>query len=673
MTKLSFVPVAGALFVLLPAAPGFSQSSSTQAINTDDEIIVTTSPLGQVADESLVGTSIVGKEELKLRMAGSVGELLKFEPGISSTFFGPGASRPIIRGQGGDRIRVLDNGIGSIDASSASPDHGVAIEPAMAERVEIVRGSGLLRFGSSGAGGVVNVIDGRIPDAVPVQPITGVIRVGAATVDSSREIAGGFNFAPRSNAQLIPVFHVEAAKRTSNDYSVPGFTEVAALRALPGNHPAGVVVNSAAESLSLAAGFSLIGAQGYVGIAVKSLDSKYGIPGGDELPTIELKQFRYDANGSYQFDGGFLDRVDFFGGIADYKHAEIEETGAVGTIFRNQGWETRVEFVQAKIGKYQAAYGLQLQSRDFSAIGEEAFVPPTRTRQTGFFTFQQFNAGGWHMEGALRYETTRHTSLLSGAERSFEGLSLSSGLDHHINSRLKLGGTVFRTVRSPNSNELFSNGPHLATAQFELGDIDLQQEIATGAELVARYKNGDFSMDLNLFYTRYQNYVFGEETGAVRDGLAVFQFRGANARFQGVEVQISKGLGQWKGWDMLLTGQLDLVNANLTDGVDEPLPRIPPMHGLLGVEADNGIWSLRTELFMAATQNALARNETRTAGYVMANAFVAVRPFRSNDAIQFRASVSNIFDATARQHTSFLKDVVPLPGRNVRVSLDVEF
>ncbi len=697
MTKLICLPVAGAVLALLPPTAALSQSGSQPSAEPDDEIIVTASPLGGLTSESLVGVSVVGKEELSQRMAGSVGELLKYEPGVSSTFFGPGASRPVIRGQGGDRIRMLDNGIGSIDASSSSPDHAVAAEPALAERVEIIRGSGLLRYGSSGSGGVINVIDGRIPNKVPDNPIEGAARAGYSTVDEGRELSFGANFKPTYGGALVPVFHAEAAWRKTDDYGIPGFTESERFRALEEEeveahegeeHPFGTVENAASDSFSVALGASLIGENGYFGLAVKSLDSEYGIPGGhgheegEEEEAgheeeggvhVQLKQFRYDANGSLTLHGGWIERVDLFAGIADYKHSEIEGDGAIGTVFRNQGWEGRAEFIQRQRGQYRAAYGLHFRNREFSAIGEEAFVPPTDTEQVGLYTFQETSMGDWHFETAGRLERTTHTRISDGVDQQFDGISVSFGLDRHVSSSLKIGGTLFRTERAPTSDELFANGPHLATAQFEIGNISLGKEVATGGEMVARYDQGNTAITLNLYRTWYAGYIFGEETGAVEDGLEVFAFTASDAVFQGFEFQLEQNLGQWAGWDWQGLVQLDLVDAYLTEGAERGLPRIPPASGLFRLEADQDAFSVYGEVFVAAKVDSATEHELDTDGYALLNVGIAWRPLVGTDGVTIRIAGNNLLDSEARQHTSFLKDVVPLPGRNVRLSLDVAF
>ena len=262
-------------------------ASAQDALN--DEIIVTGSPLLRSVDEAITGVSVLTGEELSRRLAGTIGETLKNEPGVSSTFFGAGASRPIIRGQGGDRVRVLLNGIGSIDASSASPDHAVAAEPAQAERIEVLRGASLLRYGSSGSGGIINVIDGRIPTELPEDGIDGAVRIGASSVDNGREAAGSLDFGAGNL-----VFHVDGTFRETDDYEIPGFAESAEFRALEEAEEGGEeegeeeeeafgsLDNSQTKSTSITGGVSYVGERGFFGVAVHKFDSDYGIPGGHE-------------------------------------------------------------------------------------------------------------------------------------------------------------------------------------------------------------------------------------------------------------------------------------------------------------------------------------------------------------------------------------------------------
>lgn len=605
MNTLILRSVSAASLLLSMSAAASAQTNSSNALN--DEIIVTGSPLTTTVDEAITGVSVLTGEELSRRLAGTIGETLKNEPGVSSTFFGAGASRPIIRGQGGDRVRVLLNGIGSIDASSASPDHAVAAEPAQAERIEVLRGASLLRYGSSGSGGIINVIDGRIPTELPEDGIDGAVRIGASSVDNGREAAGSVDFGAGNL-----VFHVDGTFRETDDYEIPGFAESAEFRALEEAEEGGEeegeeeeeafgsLDNSQTKSTSITGGVSYVGERGFFGVAVHKFDSDYGIPGGheegeeeeeeegeeeegEEQVTIDLDQTRVDINGALEIDG-FIEKVQFFGGYADYEHTEFEAPGEVGTVFTNEGYEARLEAIQRENNGWAAAYGIQLRNRDFSAIGEEAFVPPTETDQIGIYTFQEIELGQFHLEGAARYENTQQENSVTNQDVDFDLISLSAGGDVNLTEAIRFGGTVFRTERAPTTEELFSDGPHLATSQFEIGDPNLGKETATGVEAALRYRQDGRYLTLNAFYTDYSDYIFETETGEVEDGLDVFQFVGEDATFRGFEVQGGADLAQFGSFTLKADALAEYVRAK-TDSGD--LPRIPPLSVLTGIEADS--------------------------------------------------------------------------------------
>lgn len=677
-------------FSALTASFAFSAPVLAQNLDSEiDEIIVTGTPLYRSVDEAITGVSVLSGDELADRLASTIGETLKSEPGVSSTFFGAGASRPILRGQGGDRVRVLNNGIGSIDASSASPDHAVASEPAQAERIEVLRGAALLRYGSSGAGGVVNVIDGRIPTVLPEGGTDVAVRLGASTVDNGREIA-------ISTDQALGnfVLHLDGTYKDTDDYDIPGFAESAAFRAAEEaenggdqeeeEEAFGTLENSATETKSITGGLSYIGERGHIGIAVQRFETDYGIPGGhheegeegeedaeeeeEELVTIGLEQTRVDINGRLNLDG-FIETVQFFGGYADYEHNEFEGS-EIGTVFTNEGYEIRTEAIQKEQAGWKGAYGVQIREREFSAIGAEAFVPPTQTNQYGIYTFQEKEIGNLHLEGAARYERTEQENAQSGEAINFDSFSVSAGGDIHITDALRMGGTVFRTERAPTTEELFSNGPHLATEQFELGDPNLGLETATGIETAFRYREEGRFLTLNMFYTDYSDYVFGQATGGVEDGLDVFQFTAQDASFKGFEVQGGLDVATFGKFDVSVDGLVEYVRAKTDTG---NLPRIPPLSLLGGIEAESGQFTLRAELDYASEQNDIGEFETATEDYALTNLFVTWKTQVAEQPVRISGSVLNAFDEDARQHTSFLKDTVPLPGRNFRFSIGTQF
>ncbi len=662
----------------------------------EDIIIVTASPLDRSIDEAITGQSILTGDDLQDRLAGTIGETLKLEPGVSSTSFGAGASRPIIRGQGGDRVRVLTNGVGSIDASSASPDHAVAVEPAQAERIEVVRGAALLRYGSSGSGGIVNVIDGRIPRDMPDGETDASIRIGASSVDQAGEVAASID---QRAGDLV--FHLDGTFRRAEDYRIPVEGESRAQLAEEGEEvpddfdESRTLENSFAETSSLTGGVSYVGDRGFFGVAVSNFDSTYGIPGGhgheeegeehedeehegeeedhdhedgeeeEEGVFIKLDQTRIDVNGGWEFDGP-IEKIQLFGGYADYKHTEFEGPGEVGTIFENEGYEVRAEVIQAERGTWRAAHGIQYRERDFSAIGEEAFVPPTLTQQFGAYTFHEIEIGNAHLEAAARFERTDQENSVTGDDRSFDLISVSGGGDIHLTDAVRLGGTVFRTERAPTTEELFSNGPHLATNQFELGDATLEKEVATGIEAAIRHREGAHNITLNLFYTDYTDYIFEAETAGEEDGLPIFQFVAEDAEFYGFEAAGETQFVSAGAFDLSADALVEYVRAKTESG---NLPRIPPLSVLSGLEAESDRLKLRAEWEYVAEANDLGAFELPTDDYNLVNAFVTWKAPAGAENVALRFSVLNILDSEARQHTSFLKDLVPQPGRNFRFSI----
>ena len=669
----------------------------------EDEIIVSASPLERTQLETIIGTSVVDGDELERRLENSIGEVLRREPGVSSTFFGPGASRPVIRGLGANRVQVLDSGIGSIDVSATSPDHFVAVDTATTERIEIVRGTSLLLYGSSAAGGVVNVFNGRIPTEEPEGGLDGALRIGGSTVDNGVEASGSFDAKLFDTGNGAIVFHGDGFYRDAEDYDIPGFAESERLRELEEAEAGpdadeeeeeevfGTAENSAFETVGGSAGLSYVFGSGFFGISATAIDTNYGIPGGHEEGeeeeeeegeeeggvTIDLRQRRLDLNGEIDGDFFLFQKAKIRIGYADYEHTEFEPNGEAGTEFDREGWEGRVEFIDKtkSIGSAElnGAFGFQYVNSDFSAIGEEAFVPPADTEQFGVFVLKELTAGPLRFELGGRYENTSHTVQATGVEREFDGFSVSGGAGYQPTEEVFLGVTAFRTERAPGIEELFSNGPHLATDQFEIGDPNLGEETAIGIEGTFRYVTDRYSFAVNGFYTSYDDFIYEIATGDEEDGLPVFQFVAEDATFRGFEAQAKAELFQTGGFDVHADAQVDFVRATVDVTGNDNLPRIPPFTGLFGVEANSEKLDLRAEVEYAAEQDNVTEFELPTDSYTLVNAFVTFRPFPETTGLSLQLAARNLNNADARLHTSFLKDVAPLPGRNIRISLRGEF
>ena len=433
---------------------------------------------------------------------------------------------------------------------------------------------------------------------------------------------------------------------------------------------------------------------------VKLLDSSYGVPGGhehdhdehdehddddddddhegtEEAPvSIELDQIRYDLRGELKGDYGFFKKIKIRFGYADYEHLELEGN-EIGTIFSNEGWEGRLDFIHNGNDTWGGASGIQVKSRDFSAIGEEAFVPATISKQYGFYTVKEFSRGPWQIDVGGRFEHTSYEAIDVGKNRSFDGFSLSVGSGYQLSEAAFVALAVSRTERAPSTEELFSNGPHLATNAYELGDDTLDIETALSLEATFSYATQDISFIVNGFITSYEDFIFEAETGDVVDGLDFYQFTASDAKLYGFEskVEVHATSFQTKGFgaiDVHLDGQLDLVRAELDIVGNDRLPRIPPMSALVGAEMRADTFNFRVEIEYAAEQNRVAAQETPTDDYLLWNMYLTLRPFNDkNIALDFKGT--NLGNSEARQHTSFLKDNVPLPGRNLKASISVLF
>lgn len=698
-----------------------------------DEIIVTASPLARTVDETIIGTSVVDKEELARNFQNTVAESIAREPGVSTTYFGAAASRPIIRGLGDDRIRVLDNGIGAIDASVTSPDHAVSIDPASADQVEIVRGTSTLLYGSSAAGGVVNVISGRIPNAVPEGGFDATGTVGVTTADDGFDGSGAFDVKLGEIGGGSIVLHGDGFYRDAEDYDIPGFAESAALRALEEaeeeegeehdeeEEAFGTAENTFFETYGASGGLSWVGANGYFGVSGTVIDSEYGLPGGhehghgeeeegeeegeeEEGGFIDLRQRRIDIAGEYRFDSGWFEKASLRAGYADYEHAEFEGPGEIGTVFSNEGLEARIELVNRGQdflgGTLRGAQGVQLRFSEFSAIGEEAFVPPADTNQYGFFALKELSIDKLRFELGGRYEHTTHEVqesdfdglVPSGFSTSFDSFSVSGGIGYQATEEIFMGVTGFRTERAPFSTELFANGPHLATDAFEIGDPTLDEEVSTGVEGTIRYVNERVRLSVNGFYTSYQDFVILDETDqfAVEDeltetftivdmladgeeALPVFEFLQDDVDFYGFEAEAQAELFRTGGLEFFGDAGIDYVRATRDGGLDEDLPRIPPLSAVFGLEARHEYGDLRFEVEVVADQDDVSAFELPTDGYELINLYATIRPMGADSPFAVRMTATNLSDQEARVHSSFLKDILPLRGRNFRIALSADF
>jgi iron complex outermembrane receptor protein len=655
-----------------------------------ETVVVTATGHAATLSEIAQPVTVLSGADLALKRQPTLGETLAQEPGVSSTYFGPGASRPVIRGLGGDRIRVLQSGVGTADASSTSPDHAVSFDPLAAEQVEVVRGPATLLYGSNAVGGVVNVLDDRVPDTAPDRPLHGAIEFAGATAADE-----GSGAASLTGGAGRFAWHADFLHRRTDDVSIPGFAESAALRAEEEaegeehEQATGVLENSAVENTGGALGVSVVSSRGYLGLALSGLDSTYGVPGhaqhGEEgVPegeapseeeahvSIDLRQRRADLRGEWRHPFAGLRAARLRVGLADYEHSELEGE-AVGTVFNNDSWEGRLELPHSPLGPFTGSVGVQGFRRDFEAIGEEAFAPPTLTDGWAMFAFEEAARGPWRFQLGGRLETQEvRAEGDTPDERDFTGFSGSAGVVWQDAAGWGVAFTAARSVKLPNAEELFSNGPHIATRAFEIGDPDLGTETSVGLDLSLRKRAGRVTGELNGFLNRFDDFIFEEFTGEEEDGLAVVQYVQRDADFRGLEAQARLELFHAEPHHVGLDLQADYVHAELRDTGD-PLPRIPPFRYGVGLHYEGSRWSARAELRGAGEQDRVAASERPTDGWAMLNASLGWRAFFGRAVLELLLRGSNLTDEEARNHVSFLKDQAPWPGRDVRLTARLTF
>jgi iron complex outermembrane receptor protein len=678
-------PTAVALVSSLVSVSALAQEAHTELA----PVVVTANPLGSGLFDMVTPVSVVNHKEISDRSATTLGEALEGVPGVSASNFGPNASRPVIRGLDADRVKLMQNGVGIMDVSALSPDHAVPIDPLVIEQIEVVRGPAALLYGGSAVGGVVNAIDNRIPqDALSGVSGRAEARVsGAGSENSSAAVVEGGN-------GVLSV-HVDAFQRRTDDLRIPDYARSERLRA---NDPQtvearGRLPNSNGTSDGGAIGASLNFERGYAGLSYSTYASDYGTV-AEENVRIHMKSERVDFAGELRDLGPFIEKVKLRYAHTDYQHQELE-SGLVGTVFRTQGDEASVEATHGKIGLLSGVFGLQFRNADFSAQGEEALLPSIKTTSRAVYLYEELPWERWKFSFGGRIERADLDSAGGGPDdannpgtprfgdaksRSFTPKSLAAGALYKFSDAWSLSTNVSHTERAPSYNELFANGAHPATGQYEVGNPDLGVEKSNGLDMQLRWKRGANTTKVGAFYTRFKDYIALYDTGNRRDedglinpagALPEAQIQAVPAKFSGLEAEskfhVYEGMG-----DLDLRLKADYVRASNTD-TGEPLPRIAPYHLGIGFDYRFGAFGARFDVTYAGKQNRVAANELPTDAYTLVNAMFSYRVRSSLPNTEVFLKLNNLLNQDARLSTSVLKDIAPLGGRSALLGVRMGF
>ncbi|HAE26287.1 MAG TPA: TonB-dependent receptor [Hyphomonas adhaerens] len=680
---------------------GFAHADAPDETDLRQQSVIVTAPGPDRLEGELIGNATaIGRQGIIETLGPTLGDTLDRQPGVSTTFFGQGASRPVLRGLGAERVQVLTNGIGVIDVSAASPDHQAAADGIDAEKIEILRGPAALAYGGQAIGGVVNVIDGLLPETLPEKPVSVDLLGAYNSVSEGTELSGRFQ-----GVQGPIVLTLTASQRDFNDYDIPGMSESARLHAAEEaeegeaheeeEHADGTVENSFVNTNTYAGGLSWVGDSAFLGIAVRRQEAQYGLPGaahehgdedgdegegeahGEENPFIDLEQTRYDLRGGIKLDNGFLKEITGTVSQADYEHTEFEAPGEPGTVYKTDGTEARLE-ASHELGRVKGAFGLQYSDKTLDAFGDEAFITKTDSENVGAFLYETMEWGnGFGLEGGARIEQVTRDNINGNTD--FDLFSASLGAHHHWDNGWFVGLQASHTERAPNESELYANGLHLATEQYEVGDINLDKEKGLNLEATARWESEQASFGINLYRTEFDGFVYlapGTLDGeAVVENLPVYQFLQQDATFTGAEIYGEAYMPQGLlSADWTLDGGIDVVSGELNDGGN--VPYMPPLTVNVGTKADWKLWSAAAHVTWADDQNDTGGAELPTDGYTQLDLRADLKLSElgyGREGTTLFVDARNVTDEEIRYATSVLKDKLPAPGRNIRVGIRAVF
>jgi len=675
------------------------QHTAGHEIHDIEEVIVRATPLDRDVAEISQSATVLTGENLSRQVANTIGETLARQAGLANASFGQNVGRPVIRGLQGQRVGVLANNMTASDASAVSQDHAVSIEPFLADQIEVLRGPSTLLYGSGSIGGVVNIVSHSIPKQIPEKGFEGRALAQVDSAADQRFAAGRVDFGGSSFA-----FHADAFYRRTDDYEIPGRADLYPEDEHEDESASGILENSFLDNQGGALGASWIGERWQAGLSWTTYDSDYGIPGAhhhhehegeeehdeehddehegeeeEELVTVGLESRRWDAEviGTDPFAG--FERLNFRYAKTDYTHTEFEGD-EIGTLFDSGTDDARLELRHNTWGVWSGAFGLQYTDVDFSAFGEEAFVPPSNTETGALFWIESAEFEHWQLDLGMRYESIDVTALellthphdeggsdheeeSESAGRSFKPYSVSAGVLWHISETGHLTFNLSRAERAPTAQELFSFGPHVASQTFEIGDSALHEESNLHFEAGYRIHGDRLSGSFILYADRFDDYIYQQNTGEEEDGFPVRLWSQQDADFVGAEIELRYDIGHYDSGHWWVFGLFDTVKGELDSGQNVPL--MPPTRFGLGLDWHFKSWTANLTWIRADDHSDVAEYETPTPGYDLLNADVTWRlPWSERSAWEVFLKGHNLLDEDIRNSTSYLKDQAPQIGRN---------
>lgn len=672
------IAVVYALATASAASVPFAAAAASEPLET----VLVTAPLHKTAEQTALPVTVLNGEALQRQVSSSIGATLANSPGLANSSFGPGVGQPVIRGQHGPRVQVLENGMASADASGVSADHAVSVEPMLADSIEVLRGPSTLLYGGGAIGGVINVIDSRIPKSLPDHPVTGALETRYDSVDR-----GSSTVARLDGGMKALAWHLDGSYHDYGDQQIPGNAFNADVLDTRFSS-VGSVVNTRGRDHSGSAGASWVGDGGYLGFSVSALSKTYGIPLNPDAmgltvngTHIDLRQTRYAIAGEHTDLAGPIETARWHLAYTDYQHREIENGGGVGTTFTNDTWENRLELVHRPLGAVTGVVGLQLKHSDFAALGAQTFIPRSVDTGTGLFAIEDYTTGDITWELGLRYDrdgVDPGASVL-GARR-FNNASGSLSAMWALSPGLNLAVAASRSQRAPTTEELFSNAlnppgalvAHDATATIEVGNTHLRQETSRNLDVTLRFDTDVLAGYVTLFYNDFADYIALTNSGTFQGGIPIYDYTQRDARFSGAEFKATRTLAPTQLGTVELEIYGDAVRGHFADGGN--VPRMPPVRLGTRLALVRGSLSAWVGLLHAWAQDRAGRHETPTDAYNRLDAGISYRFGLSSDrsALLFVYG-HNLANATIRNSVSLLRDVAPEPARSIETGVQLSF
>jgi iron complex outermembrane receptor protein len=663
--------------------------------------VVISAPMERTAEELARPATVLKGSELRTQVGPTIGDTLRNQPGINNQSFGPGVGQPVIRGLSGPRVRIMENGIGNNDVSNISPDHANSIEPSQAERIEVLRGPSTLLYGSGAIGGIVNVIDGRVPEKLPPRVVGGALN---QTYDSALDQTSSSLKVEGGGAGLA--YHLDGFYRDSGNVIIggPAIDENAARATDPAlaeepvlDNTYGYIANTSARAKGGTVGASWVGDAGFAGGSVNTLENNYGVP-PDGIPDepnirIRMRQSKYDFRGGLDQPFAFAEKLRVKFGYTDYRHTEMEGR-EVGTTWRSNTYEGRIELTHAPLGPFTGQWGFQSVNGTTEAIGEEATVPRSEIANYGVFLVESLKTDPVTYDFGFRVEPQSVTPAAgSGYQaRDFVPVSGSASALWRVDGANSLSLAFTESQRGPQAQELYVNGVHHATRAYEIGDPNLGMETSYNLELGWTFKRDGLSAELNLFnnwingyiYNRYTGEVFGEDHAGEHeseeeahghgDGLPILQISQNDAVFRGYEAKLTGNLMENRYGLVDLTLFSDYTRGTLTHAGNGNVPRMPPLRFGAQLDWAKGPWSSWFRVTRGQPQNNPGQSESDTPGWVLMNVGVQYEAKSYADTrLLFFLKGNNLLDQNIRNSTSYLKNFAPEPGRGVEVGIRVSY